>query len=111
MPNSIMTGEDRVSKSKRFFFVSFNLPETMPNETTPILSKVQNKKSFIEKPSKDISVKTCVICILLYLASAVLFYTFIFQPDWSFIDSLYFAVGMFLLDTFVPLNNMEMIQL
>jgi len=67
----------------------------MTSETTPILSskKVQNKAlNDSDKPSIDIEIKTCVIAILIYLAAAVLFYTFIFQKKWSFIDSLYFAV-------------------
>ena len=76
----------------------------MTSETTPILSsnKVQNKTlNDSDKPSIDIEIKTCVIAILIYLAAAVLFYTFIFQKNWSLIDSLYFAVGMFSLFGYV----------
>ena len=66
---------------------------------TQAVDRGENKSSltsgFVDFASTPRAFQFCFVTILTYLAVSVIFFSFIFQKDWTVIDSLYFAVVTF----------------
>jgi hypothetical protein len=54
------------------------------------------QKAFEEFDSgMNFSVKQCVLAILLYMAVSIVIFSYVLEPQWTIIDSCYFAVSTF----------------
>jgi hypothetical protein len=58
-------------------------------------SALRKKKQLKIRGDMSFTATQCVCAILLYQAFSILVYTFVLEPEWSMIDSLYFSVVTF----------------
>ena len=89
-----------IGRGFRTIFQAMISGTSSSEESLPILQNQQSLTSDFEDYEHSLqTVRTCLKHVLLYYTVAVVAFTFFLEPDWSVIDSLYFATVLVSLST------------